>query len=425
MRILFIVDDYLPSHRAAALLIYELALGFVRAGHEAFVLTPSHTSKSAQQFRVEDGISVLRIKCPKTKVSSAYRRGVNELALSPLMWSRGKDAFKKWKIDLIAYYSPSIFFWSLVKRLKELWGCPAFLILRDIFPKYLTDIGYMRDGLAYRYLSWHEKQNYDVADLILAQSSGDLSSFQGGDRNRTYKTVLLYNWASATPPESLPEMNFRRKLGLSDQVVFIYGGNFGIANEIGNLLHLTYRMRQLDGVHFVFIGQGYAQAQMRRFLAEKNLSNATILAPVSHSEYLGILQEADVGLISLSGRLKNHNFPGKLLSCLRMSKPALISTNPGNDVMQLVQSKDAGLVSSAGDIDSLYDNAMRLANDPCLRKSMGRNGHALLQRDFSVDRAIGTMLASYAALGKTWSSEYAHVSASMPPHVDALPQSGD
>ena len=123
MRILLLVVYYLPSPIASAKLIHDLAAEFLRLGHEPVVVAPDETIPHETEVACEDGIKVLRVRTGKIKNASRIVRGFNEARLSSIIWNKGQRFFKENPCDLIIYYSPTIFFGKLVKRLKQYYSC--------------------------------------------------------------------------------------------------------------------------------------------------------------------------------------------------------------------------------------------------------------------------------------------------------------
>ena len=147
MRILLLVVYYLPSTSAAAKLINDLAIEFSNQGHDVTVVAPDHATETDVQCGYDDKVRVIRVKTGEIKGVPRILRGYREISLSKILWKRAKSFFNENSFDLIIYYSPTIFFGPLVKRLKRLFGCPAYLILRDIFPQWAADAGIIRKGL--------------------------------------------------------------------------------------------------------------------------------------------------------------------------------------------------------------------------------------------------------------------------------------
>ena len=121
MRILLFVVYYLPSTMSSATLIHDLAVEFLRLGHEPIVVAPDENILQEYQLSCENGIKVLRIRTGKIKSATKFIRAFNEIRLSKIIWKKGKQFFDENPCDLIIYYSPTIFFGTLVKRLKKLF----------------------------------------------------------------------------------------------------------------------------------------------------------------------------------------------------------------------------------------------------------------------------------------------------------------
>jgi glycosyltransferase involved in cell wall biosynthesis len=128
MRIILLVVYYLPSTTSSAKLMSDLAAELRRLDHEVIVVAPDENILTDVETTVENEIHVLRVRTGKIKTASKWARGFNEARLSELIWDRGRQFFKDNPCDLIIYYSPTIFFGSLVKRLKKQYGCPSYLM---------------------------------------------------------------------------------------------------------------------------------------------------------------------------------------------------------------------------------------------------------------------------------------------------------
>lgn len=383
MRVLLLVDCYLPSRKSSAKLVRDLAVEIVRQGHEAVVAAPDDALDVPSRVSVEDGVTVLRVRTGKIKGASLWRRGWNEMRLPSVMWKAGRAFFAERRCDLIAFYSPTIFFGPLVRRLKRLWGCRAYLILRDIFPQWAVDAGTLRKGLPYLYFKRMERLQYAVADRIGVQSPGNLDYFQGRD----LPLEVLYNWTSLAPPAAARE-DYRKLWGLEGKVVFFYGGNLGVAQDVDNLVRLAGGLEGDPQAAVLLVGEGSEVSRLRGL----RLPNLQVRDAVSQEEYAGMVGQFDVGLISLDRHLKTQNIPGKLNSYLLAGLPVLASVNPGNDLQALIENAGAGLVAVNGDDAGLAAKA-RLLLDPARRRELGGRGRALLESTFSVEAAARRILS--------------------------------
>ncbi|WP_078129382.1 glycosyltransferase family 4 protein [Leptospira alexanderi] len=391
MRICIIVDDYLPSStKVAAKMMHELAVKFKEKGHEITVVTPGVDLDESYKRKSLDGVSILQFASGRIKNVSKITRLINELMLSKRAWRYLKKYFIQNRHDLIIYYSPSIFWGSLVFRLKKLWRVPSYLILRDFFPQWVIDNGIIREkSLMACFFRYYEKLNYKTANWIGIQSPANMEWFSK-KFPEFENTRLLYNWATDSPV--LNKENFyRKKLNLEEKVVFFYGGNIGKAQDMMNLVRLADKMKSRTDVAFLLVGTGDEVGIVRKSIQDLKLNNMILLDSVPQEEFKIMLAEFDIGLFTLHFNHKTHNFPGKILGYMVQGKPILGVVNPGNDLKKILEDSQSGLITIAGDDEGLYKNALILLDDK-IRKQMGKNANLLLRNKFSVDNAVDTVL---------------------------------
>lgn len=384
MKIMLIVDDYLPdSTKVAAKMMHELACELHRCGHEVTVITPSPLINEELEVTLLDAITVCRFKSGEIKNTGKIKRAINETLLPFKAWHYQKQYFKENPQDLIIYYSPSIFFGSLVTKLKNLWKCPSYLILRDLFPQWAVDQGLIKkDSLIEKYFRYFEIKNYVAADKIGLMSQKNLDFFR--KTTASENAEVLYNWASNLVVKS--SSSYRDKLGLNDKVVFFYGGNIGHAQDMMNIIRLAKNMKEEQEACFVLVGNGDEVDLVKESIEKESLSNVTLLPSVNQDEFKQMLAEFDVGLFTLHKGHTTHNFPGKLLGYMVQELPILGSINKNNDLKDVVESANAGLITVNGEDELFYENGKKfLDND--YRKRIGKNANMLLKEKFSVEAA--------------------------------------
>ena len=373
-------------------MMHDLGVEFVRRGHTVTVITPEPSLEKQADICELDGVTVCRFRSGKIKNVSRVKRVINETRLSRNAWVGLGRYLRGNTHDLIVYYSPTIFWGQLVKKLKQLWGCPSYLVLRDIFPQWVIDKGLLSEGsLITKYFRFFERLNYQAADHIALQSPGNLQWF--AQATQTGKRLgLLYNWAEDETVTN-NSGHYRRELGLTGKVVYVYGGTFGHAQDTMNLVRLAKNMRDVENAHFVLIGEGDEFDLVHEAIVREELANVTMLPPVLQDEFKAMLVEFDVGLFTLHRGHTTHSFPGKLLSYMVAQMPILGSINQNNDLKTVVEGANAGLITVNGDDQGLLANALMLFEDDELRKQMGKNAKQLLHATFSVKSAADHILA--------------------------------
>ena len=415
MRILIIVDCYYPSPKSSATLVHDLGVELQRRGNEVIILTPSEQVSNTLTTLVEDNLLIARVRTGRIKGTHKVSRALEEVQLPGKLWWRAKRFLTQNRCDLILFYSPSIFFGPLVRRLKALWDCPAYLILRDIFPEWAVDAGLLRMGLVYQFFRWFETYQYETADLIAVQCPANLDYFARTYPGQRFCLKVLYNWALLNVAD-LPQTNYRARLGLGKDFVFLYGGNIGVAQDMDNLVRLAARLASRPDVHFVLIGSGSETQRLKGAIVELNLHNIHILPAVSQNEYLSLVSEFDAGLLSLDSRIRTHNIPGKFLSYLYWGLPVLASVNRGNDLFDMINGNRAGFCCANGDHEALVAAACKLVDQPDLRSEMGRNAQRLLEQTFSAKEAAEQIFRHFEEEGFTFTK----CSSSMPARTNPI-----
>jgi glycosyltransferase involved in cell wall biosynthesis len=386
MRILFLVDYYLPGTTSCAKLSHDLVVELGKQGHEVVLLTTVASAPEPMTVERTGALTVARVRTGAIKGAPLPLRALREIGIPHLSWWYARHLLRAQRIDLVVYYSPTIFWGPLVRRVKKLWGCPSYLILRDIFPKWARDCGVLRDGPAYRFFQREAICQYDQADTIGVESEGNVRYFETAFADKHYNVEVLNNWASLDEGAIEPG-HYREKFGWQDKVVFFYGGNMGVAQGGGTILDLLRAMRRHAEVRFLLVGGGSEIPRMEKVIADESLDNVRLLPAVDQRTYLSMLSEADVGFLSLARELQTHNVPSKALPYMYFSLPILASLNPGNELAAVVDSFQAGFCVETGNAPALCEAALRLANDANLRQRFGANARRLLEARFSATAA--------------------------------------
>ena len=240
-------------------------------------------------------------------------------------------------------------------------------------------------------MKFREIQLYRHADIIGVQSKSNLGYFKNRKYLKSLRVEILYNWKIIGEKSKL-QSNIREELKLKDKILFVFGGNLGFAQDIDNLLRLIYSMNKVKSFHFLFIGAGTQFQKIKEWIDSNGAINVSLLNSVSNDEYQSILNDCDVGVISLRRDFKTDNFPNKLLNYLEYKLPVLASINPDNELFNLIEEKKIGLPSNNGDDNQFLLNAKILTKERLKREEMGEQGHKLLKEIFDVKVAVRKIL---------------------------------
>lgn len=387
MRVVLISDTFPPRRSSAAVQLRDMAEEFARQGHLVTVMVASPYQPQPWLLEKWRGVQVLRLKTPPTKDISYLRRTVGEFFMPYAMWRELQKtplASERW--DGVVWYSPSIFLGPLVYRLKKASGCRSYLIIRDIFPEWALDMGLMRKGMPYKLFKAIANYQYSLADTIGIQSSGNSAYFQTWKGRSGRSLEVLQNWLTRAP---ISDCSIDvKQTSLSGRKIFVYAGNMGIAQGMGVLIELAEKMVHRRDIGFLFVGRGSDSEKLKRMAAIRNLDNVAFFGEIDPDEISGLYIQCHVGLVALDSRHKTHNIPGKFISYMHSGLPVLACVNPGNDLMQLIQDEDVGVVSAQHDASTLAMLAVDLLRKLESDVGMPERCRELANRLFSSEAAV-------------------------------------
>ncbi len=390
MNIYLFVDRYKPYPLSSARMIEDLSNNFLLENHNITVITTDHKIKEKYEISDDKGIRVVRVKTLNINQRSKVIRSLIEISLSGLIWKNTKNIFKYEKIDLIICYSPTIFWAGLLEKIKKISDAKVYLVLRDLFPQWALDTGVIsKYNPMYWYFKSVEIKLYKSVDRIGVQSEKNKEYFLGS--KFINKVEVLYNWIRIRN-EINSNLSFRKRMKLEDKIILVYGGNIGIAQDIGNILRLAKKLLPHKKPHILIIGRGTEYKKVKNIIENDNLLNVTLLDSMDNKDYISIMSNCDIGLISLNKDFKTENFPGKMMEYMNSGLPILASINKGNNFNELMHHHNAGLVSINGDDNDLYNNAINLIDNNSLREDMGKQAFKLLKNKFNVEVAAKQIL---------------------------------
>ena len=345
---------YPPVNVSSSIHIQDLAKALIGRSHSVGVITPSPSQKTFLTVSVSDKgkLKIFRVKTLDHKKHNLFFRFIAELSMPFLMIF----AIKAYKIDFsrihgVIWYSPSIFFGPFIKFLKKKNACKSYLILRDIFPQWLSDIDLISDkSFVFKILKKVELYQYTAANVIGVQSFNNLGYIKKYTSKNQYVEVLN-NWLGDLQPQNSPVSVLNTKF--KDKTILIYSGNMGLAQDMYKLLRFIKLFENDSRFGFIFIGRGSEFNFINKLISNESYSNLLLFNEISPGQLRRLYSECHIGLIALDHRHKSHNIPGKFLSYIQSGLPVIAFINEGNDLLSLIETNRVGFATSNLDVSSM------------------------------------------------------------------------
>ena len=360
----------------------DLSKYFVSQGHSVTMIVPS--SKSDTLF--DEGVQVRYIKSLPFSGTGLLGKGLANLLLPYLCDRFIRKEFKSTVVDLILCSTPPVAFYrpiaSLKKKNRE---AKSYLILRDIWPEAFNLFDYeLRHPFIYKFFRIQEKKLYESSDVIGCMSPGNIAFVAKSNPEVKDKLALLPNWGKVSE-QNPSDISIKEKYGLEGKFVVIYGGNMSVPQGLENILHFAELIKSYDDVICLLIGKGTQKDWIRNEVEQKGVQNIKIMDFLPKQDYEAILKVCDVGLISLTDKLKTPSIPSKTISYWDLKIPIFAITDHITDYGEsIIDESKSGTWAYAGDDEKILSSFEKLYANPPLRKTMGENGHKYLVENCSL-----------------------------------------
>jgi glycosyltransferase involved in cell wall biosynthesis len=369
MHFLIVADAFLPMRTSAAVMLADLAKEFVGQSHQVSMIIPAQDQSKAVSIKMHQGIKVYSVRAFKTKDISYIQRTLAELINPFVIWNRLRSyaEFQECQADAIIWYSPSIFWGPLIKRLKAFFKCKSYLILRDIFPDWALDLGLLKRDLVYFLFKKVAEYQYRQADFIGLQSPESLTYFLAANPSLRKKSEVLWNWVGPQP-QNFSSIQIKNTQ-LEGKKVGVYAGNIGVAQGIEHFHNIARIVAEKPEYGLIFVGRGREMQSLKTLAIKEGLDRILFFDEIDPSEIASLYAQCHFGLLVLDPRHKTHNIPGKFISYVHSQIPTFGLVNKGNDLHQLIKEYSIGILSSDYSIEgirksfALFDKKISNAQD--------------------------------------------------------------
>ena len=403
MNILFItVENYRDC--SCRSIYMDMIKKFVQCGNHVTVLSAceERDQKCDDQlfYHVGENCEIQKVLIPNlTKMSNYVLKGINLLRTVPRFDIAAKKAMRNKVFDLVIYGSPPISVYKAVKSVKRQQNAFSYLMLKDIWPYdclfggALSMHGWKK--IAYLYLAHLARKLYRVSDFIGCMSPANIrfltENEPGLDRSKIGicpNCVTPFSVYMNTEKRNV----LRDKYGIpKDKVVYIYGGNLGVAQGIEFAIESVIAASEIEDAFFVFVGSGTEISKLERVANESELKNFLLLPAMPKDEYETLVFACDVGLIYLNYDCLAPNYPSRLLSYMQASIPILCATDLYTDIGRIAIENGYGLQCNSNNVLS-FIKCLKELSDEEIRHRMGKKAYEYMMEHYTSERVVRQIL---------------------------------
>ncbi|GHV43658.1 glycosyltransferase WbuB [Bacteroidia bacterium] len=271
-----------------------------------------------------------------------FQRILKQLIISvKIFWKALRQIKRHDRIVCVTNPALVLLFLYLVKVIKR---SKLIIIVHDIFPDNLLPIAVMKkNAILFRITHHLFSSIYRRADKVIAIGR-DMQKHLQDETKQKDRIVFVPNFADITQivPQKKETNRILNELGLTDKFVILFAGNTGKMQNISFVLEIIKCLQEDTNIHFLFIGQGACEQQMKNFITENKLTNITFLPYMDKSMEPEFMNAGDVGLISLSRNMKGTGVPSKPYQYMAAGKPLLALMGNDTETALMIEEQQIG-----------------------------------------------------------------------------------
>src|ERR1700685_150617 len=404
MKILYVSQYFPPEIGAPAGRAAELSRLWAEDGHEVTVLTgfPNHPTgivppKYRRQFRrliareTYHGVNVVRTWLLPFPNRKAYERILN---YSSFCISAAATGIFLHQPEVVIATSPQLLVGLSGWWLARCNAVPFVFEVRDLWPESLAAVGVSsHNSPLHRSLAKIAGFLYRRCDRLVVVTSAFKEYLVEHWRGPEGKIFVVENGVETSLFSRLaPNAALRRTLGTEGKFVVSYIGTMGNAHRLETLLEAATLLRdKAPEVLFLLVGEGAEKARIVSLAHSRGLTNVRFVGQQPREKIPAFITASDTCVVLLKkSELFKTVLPTKLLEFMSCARPVILGVD--GHARRVMEQANAGIFIPPEDSLALAEAIIRLAADPALRESLGRNGRQHVLQHFSRQQTAGIYL---------------------------------
>lgn len=366
---------------------YELLSGLESHNVTATVIRPSTSfmgrtpNPSGRRASAASNIAICKIPFEKPASQGFIRRAFGYFSFAIRAY---RAALKEPNVDIIWGTSPPLPQAWMAARAAKKRKLPLLIEIRDLWPAFAVEMGVLTNPFLIWIARRMELSVYRSADRLIVNSPAYIEHLvqRGVPEGRITLIPNGVDCEAFTPDKN--RQATRAELQFQDEVVFLYAGAHGPANDLDVILDAAKLLMDEKHVRIVLAGDGTEKARLQERAERERLMNVTFLDPLPKDRVPDLLAASDVCLATLApvpGFTKTY--PNKVFDYMAAGKPTLLAID--GVIREVIEAANGGYFVPPGDPTALAAAIRMYAQDGNLRSMQGHLARSYVVQHF--DRA--------------------------------------
>ncbi|MEQ1846809.1 MAG: glycosyltransferase family 4 protein [Nitrospira sp.] len=390
-KIIFINRYFYPDHSATSQLLSDLAFDLAARGQEIHVITgcqlygDPHAALSAEELI--HGVHVHRVPTSRFGRTNLWGRAADYLtfylgATVRLLRLVGQGDIVVAKTDPPMMSVPASWAVKLKRGVLVNW-------VQDLFPEVATfmDVYGLRFAAPMLKRLRNQSLRSGRANVVLGEVMAERLREEGIPSDQI---TIIENWADgdAIQPVRRHDNPLLHEWGLDGKFVLGYSGNMGRVHEFKTMIDVAERLKVVDEIAFVFIGDGIARRWLESEAAGRGLKNVQFYPYQSADRLRWSLSVPDVHFVSLRPTLEGLIVPSKFYGIAAAGRPIIHIGDPDGEIARILDRERCGWSFCIGEVDALAACILRLFRHKIEVVDAGRCARRAFDRKYSREHAL-------------------------------------
>ena len=250
---------------------------------------------------------------------------------------------------------------------------PYSIIVYDIYPEALKNIGITEHHPIYRLWAKWNKRLFAKAQKVITLSEG-MGKVLELYVNRS-QIKVIYNWSASEKLHPIgKETNpFVKQHGLENKFIVLYSGNIGYTHNVECLVDIAKCLKDDPSILFLIIGEGKKKEMIQDMVSKAQLTSFRFLTWQNKDVLPYSLSAADVAVITLNDDTAQVSVPSKTYNLLAVGAPLMCISPQNSELARLVSKFQNGSCFGKEDTENMAAYISKLKAHPEIRNELSVN----------------------------------------------------